>query len=156
MTDASPVRRFASIAVRVALACSFLSAVADRFGLWGAAGSPSVAWGNFDAFLAYTALLLPFLPAAMIPFVGWVATVTEIVLAIGLLSGRYLRWFAWASALLLLTFALAMTVTLGLEPAFSYSVWTAAAAALLLAGVHHEAAGRADTRPAGRIPPEIR
>ncbi|HBL44992.1 MAG TPA: DoxX family protein, partial [Planctomycetaceae bacterium] len=30
--------------VRLALAASFLSAVADRFGLWGAVGTGEVAW----------------------------------------------------------------------------------------------------------------
>lgn len=123
----------ATLLLRIALALSFLSAVADRFGLWGSAGSPNVAWGNFDSFLEYTGLLLWFLPAATIPFCGWVATVAEVVLAIGLLSGFHVRWFALASALLLLTFALSMSVALGLEPALSYSVWTAAAAAFLLA-----------------------
>src|SRR5689334_17930898 len=46
--------------LRVALAFSFLSAVADRFGLWGQFGS-GVAWGDFERFTAYTAQLLWFL-----------------------------------------------------------------------------------------------
>ena len=36
-----------SVFLRFALGFSFLSAVADRFGLWGAFGEPRVAWGNF-------------------------------------------------------------------------------------------------------------
>jgi hypothetical protein len=36
---------------RVALGCAFLSAVADRFGLWGKYGG----WGNFANFTRYTA-----------------------------------------------------------------------------------------------------
>jgi hypothetical protein len=84
-------------------------------------------------FLEYTRILLWFLPPTIINVCGWVATVFEIVLAIGLLSGCYLRWFAMGSALLLFAFALSMTVALGAEPAFSYSVWTASAAAFLLA-----------------------
>jgi hypothetical protein len=31
-----------SVFMRLALGCSFLSAVADRFGLWGAFGEPHV------------------------------------------------------------------------------------------------------------------
>ena len=135
MNDTATYRRIAAIAMRVALALSFLSAVADRFGLWGPPGSPNVTWGTFDSFIEYTGLLLSFLPAATIPFFGWVATISEVILAIGLLSGFYVRWFALASALLLLSFALSMTFALGLEPAFSYSVWTASAAAFLLASV---------------------
>ena len=38
--------RFAATALRVALAAGFLSAVADRFGLWGMPGTPGVAWGD--------------------------------------------------------------------------------------------------------------
>src|SRR5262249_30584031 len=38
---------FSSVFLRFALAFSFLNAVADRFGLWGAFGEPHVAWGTF-------------------------------------------------------------------------------------------------------------
>ncbi len=122
----------AMMLLRVALATSFLSAVADRFGIWGPPGSPNVFWGTFAAFLEYTAVLLGFLPASLIPVMGWTATVLEVVLAIGLLSGFYLRCFALGSAVLLLSFATSMTYSMGWEPAFSYSVWTAAASAYLL------------------------
>jgi hypothetical protein len=50
--------RSASIAawlLRLALAVSFLSAVADRFGLRGAPGDPGVAWGDWPHFLDYVA-----------------------------------------------------------------------------------------------------
>lgn len=123
----------AGLCLRGALAMSYLSAVADRFGMWGAAGTGNVAWGSFDAFLAYTGLLLPFLPAAMIPIFGWVATVAEVLIALGLLAGYQLRWIAIASAGLLFSFAAAMSLSLGWEPALSYSVWTACAASLVLA-----------------------
>ena len=35
---------------RFALGASFLSAVADRFGLWGPYGAKNVSWGNFAHF----------------------------------------------------------------------------------------------------------
>lgn len=129
------LRKMAAIALRVALAVSFLSAVADRFGVWGPPGSPNVAWGTFDSFLQYTGLLLWFLPPTLVSISGWVATVLEVLLALGLLSGYCLRWVALASAVLLFAFAVSMTVALGWEPAFSYSVWTASAAACLLASL---------------------
>jgi len=48
------MRNFRSVFLRLALGLSFLSAVADRFGWWGAFGHPNVAWGatipSFDAF----------------------------------------------------------------------------------------------------------
>src|SRR5215813_7743077 len=52
---------------RLALGFSFLSAVADRFGLWGALGAPHIAWGDFAHFITYTATLNWFLPRPMIP-----------------------------------------------------------------------------------------
>ena len=81
----------AAVFLRLALAAGFLSAVADRFGLWGPAGTPGVAWGGFDPFLAYTGKLLWYLPAGLVPAAGWAATVLEVTLAIGLLAGVRLR-----------------------------------------------------------------
>jgi uncharacterized membrane protein YphA (DoxX/SURF4 family) len=123
----------AAVFLRLALAAGFLSAVADRFGLWGPPGTPGVGWGGFDPFLAYTGELLWFLPTGLVPAAGWAATVLEVLLAVGLLAGVRLRAFALASGLLLTVFALAMTVALGPEPPLSYSVWSAAAGAFLLA-----------------------
>jgi putative oxidoreductase len=61
----------ATVSLRFALALAFLSAVADRFGLWGKPGSPGVSWGNMTQFNAYVAKLNWFLPAAVIPLTGW-------------------------------------------------------------------------------------
>src|SRR5437899_12739196 len=36
------------------LGASFLSAVADRFGLWGPHGAKNVSWGDFAHFVEYT------------------------------------------------------------------------------------------------------
>jgi len=36
-----------SVFLRLALGISFLSAVGDRFGFWGAFGQSHVAWGDF-------------------------------------------------------------------------------------------------------------
>ena len=125
--------------LRLALAAGFLSAVADRFGLWGPAGTPGVAWGGFDPFVAYTGELLWYLPPGLVRAAAWAATVLEAALAAGLLAGVRLRAVALASGLLLTAFAVAMTAALGPEPPLSYSVWSAAAGAFLLAAL------RADT-----------
>lgn len=135
MSDRLQPTAVAAFALRIALAAAFLSAVADRFGLWGPAGTPGVAWGSFAPFLAYTGELLWYLPAELIPVAGWTATVLEVVLAVGLLVGVGLRRFAFASGILLAIFAIAMTIALGPEPPLSYSVWTAAAGAFLLASL---------------------
>lgn len=125
--------RFALSFVRLALAASFLSAVADRFGLWGTAGTGEVAWGSFSPFVDFTGLLLWFLPEPLVLPFAWTATILEVLLAIGLLIGFQLRYVAFASSLLLFTFALCMTFGTGPEGPLSFSVWTASAAALLLA-----------------------
>ncbi len=121
--------------LRIALACSFFSAVADRFGLWGNPGSPQVAWGDWRHFVAYTAKLLWFLPQPLVPLAAWAATIAEVVLGLALLSGRLARVVALTIAGLLTSFAVTMTVALGIKAPLDYSVFTAAAAALVLAAI---------------------
>lgn len=125
--------KVATLFLRVALAASYLSAVADRFGLWGAAGTGEVAWGEFSSFVDYTGMLLWFLPKSSIVAFAWGATILEILFAVGLLIGIKTRLFATLSGLLLLSFALCMTFATGPEGPLSYSVWTAAAASFVLA-----------------------
>jgi hypothetical protein len=58
---------FSSVFLRYALAVGFLSAVADRFGLWGSFGQPNVSWASFSRFLEYTDRLNWYLPATNDP-----------------------------------------------------------------------------------------
>src|SRR5499427_6361079 len=118
--------------LRVALAAAFLSAVADRFGLWGSPGSPGVSWGNLTRFNAYVAKLIWFLPPAGVITVGLLATAAETLLGLALLIGWQLRSVALLSAILLFSFATAMLVALGPKAPLDYSVFTAAGAAFLL------------------------
>jgi len=120
--------------LRFALGLSFLSAVADRFGLWGAFGQPNVAWGNFSRFVEYTGKLNWFLPAAMIPALAVVSTGAEILLGLLLLIGWQTRITALLSGILLMSFGVAMTLALGIKAPLDFSVFSAAAGALLLAG----------------------
>lgn len=124
---------YAPVYLRVALGVTFLTAVGDRFGLWGPPGTPNVAWGTFENFLAYTATLNPYLPASWIPLVGWTATIAEVVLGLALIVGFRTRVAASLSGVLLLLFAFGMTVGLGIAAPLSYSVFTASAGAFLLA-----------------------
>ncbi len=126
---------WAGLAVRLALAAAFLSAVADRFGLWGPPGSAGVAWGSIEKYESYVGVLSWFAPASFVPVLGWIATIAEITIAIGLLIGWQLRWFALAASLLLLSFAGAMFGALGPKPPLDYSVLSAATAAFLLFAV---------------------
>jgi hypothetical protein len=123
------------VLLRIALGVGLLSAVADRFGLWGAPGQPSVAWGNFNNFLVYTAKLNPWCPAALIPALGWFVTFAESALGIGLLIGFRLRLIARLTAIMLALFAVAMTMSLGVHAPLNYSVFAFAAAAFLLSAV---------------------
>lgn len=126
-------RRAGVLLARVALAAGFLSAVADRFGIWGPPGAPHVAWGDFPHFLEYARTINPYCPAAIIPLVGWTATVAEVALAVALLAGVYLRQAAFLSGCLLLAFAFGMTAGTGIKTALDASVLAAAAAGFLLA-----------------------
>ena len=132
MIDQAHLLRVAVWLVRMALAFSFLSAVADRFGLWGRFGVDGVSWGDFERFTAYTARLLWFLSPSLVPPAAILATAAEVIVAGGLMVGWRIRWWAFAAAALLLSFALAMTSALGIKAPTDYSVWTAAAAAFLL------------------------
>ena len=125
---------YSTVLLRLALGAAFLSAVADRFGLWGAYGEPGVAWGDFAHFTAYTATLNWFAPEGLIPALAWAATAAEVGLGLGLIFGLFTRASALLSGLLLLLFAAAMTLALGVKAPLNYSVITAAAGALLLSG----------------------
>src|SRR6516164_10465561 len=116
MSDRTRSTTVAAVFLRLALAAGFLSAVADRFGLWGPAGTPGVSWGGFAPFLAYTGQLLWFLPASLVPAAGWAATALEVAVAVGLVAGFRPRAVALASGVLMSVFAVTMTVALGPEP----------------------------------------
>src|SRR5262249_1959268 len=118
--------------LRVALAFSFLSAVADRFGLWGQIGVAGVAWGDFERFTAYTARLLWFLPPSLVSLAAILATAAEGIVAGGLLGGGRRHWWAVAAAARPVAFGRAWDGARGVKAPTDASVWTAAAAAFLL------------------------
>jgi uncharacterized membrane protein YphA (DoxX/SURF4 family) len=88
------IRRFVSMLLRLALGVTFLTAVADRFGLCGQFGTPNVAWGDFARFTEYTGQLNPWAPGALIPALAWAATIAELVLGVALLLGLFTTWSA--------------------------------------------------------------
>jgi thiosulfate dehydrogenase (quinone) large subunit len=119
--------------LRAGLAAGFLSAVADRLGIWGPYGKPTVAWGDMEHFLLYVAKLNPWFPTAVIPAVGWLVTLAEFALGILLLTGFQTRWAARLSGWLLLAFGLGMTAGTGVKTAFDASVFAASGGAFMLA-----------------------
>lgn len=118
-----------SLFLRLALTVTLLSAVADRFGLWGTKS----AWGNWHNFQVYTRQLTFFLPQSISMVCGYAATFLEIIFALLLLIGFKTRYVASFTGLLLLLFALAMSISLGIKSTLDYSVWVGSAASFLLA-----------------------
>jgi uncharacterized membrane protein YphA (DoxX/SURF4 family) len=127
---------FSSVFLRLALGISFLSAVGDRFGFWGAFGRPNVTWGDFSHFIAYTSKLNWFMPSATIPALAWASACAEFLLGVALGLGAFTRVAAFLSGLLLLLFALVMTFSFGLHAPLSFSVFSASAGAFMLATCH--------------------
>ena len=123
------------IFLRLALASGFLSAVADRFGLWSKDVS---VWGNWNSFLEYTQKINPWFPESMISLLGIIATTAEIVFALFLLIGFKTELFARLSGLLLLIFALSMTFSTGIKGVFDFSVLSASAGAFALSLMHEK------------------
>lgn len=120
--------RLVKLFLRFAIAGGFLSAVADRFGIW----HDHLAWGNWGSFVAYTQTLLPWFSAGMVEVAAIIATGAEVVLAVLLIIGWKTAWVARLSGLLMLIFALAMSFSGGIKTAFDASVFAASAAAFAL------------------------
>ena len=120
--------RLGIVYARIALGAAFLSAVADRFGLWGKYGG----WRNFANFEKYTAQVNSFMPASTIPFLAWAATIAELAFGLALVLGFWLRWAALGSFILLLLFGIAMAISFGIKSPVDYSVFSASAGALIL------------------------
>ena len=118
---------------RIAIAMSFLSAVADRFGLWAPVlGSENIVWGNMSNFIAYTGVLVPWVSKQVLPVLAWLVTIAEVVFGVLLIIGYQKRIVALLSGVLLLTFAFSMMFFSSLKAPLDYSVFTASACSFLL------------------------
>ena len=92
-------KKIIKLFLRFGIGFGFLSAVADRFGLWPAEVS---AWGNWESFLEYTQVLNPLIPDTMIPFFGAIATGAELLFGISLIIGLKTELVAKLSGFLML------------------------------------------------------
>lgn len=126
------VRRLTPLLLRLALGVSFLNGLGDRFGLLGPPGAHNIAWGNFAQFTQYTAQLNPWAPPVLVPLLAWTSTGAELVLSLALIVGLYTEEAALGSGILLMLFALGMTIGTGLKAPLDASVFSAAAAAFAL------------------------
>jgi len=116
--------------LRLALGVALLSAVADRLGFWP---PQYAAWGNMEAFIAYTDKITAFLPGGLATINAYLATFAESILGVLLILGFKTRWIAKLTGLMLMAFAISMSLTLGIKAPFDYSVWVGSAGAFLLA-----------------------
>ena len=124
-------KKYIIIFVRLALGVAFLSAVLDRFGIWGNPGEANVAWGNFVKFEEYVAYLNPFLTSTFVSIISWIVTSVEAILGIMLILGLRLKLVSLLGAVLLLLFALSMTFVMGIKVPLDYSVFSASAGSFL-------------------------
>jgi len=114
------------------LALDFAVAVADRLGLLGSAGA---SWGSWDAFVDYTARMLPFVPAPLVEATAFSATAGEVALAVWLLSGWQRRWAGKAAAGLLAVYLLAMGFAFGPAEVARFALPIQIGGALLVSAV---------------------
>lgn len=122
-------RRLGVLYARLTLGAAFLSAIASRFGLY--AKHPSL---RLSAdFMQYAAEVNSFMPAASIPYLAWAATAAELFFGVTLILGVWPRYTSFGAASLLAIFGLAMAISFGIKSPLDYSVFSASAAALLLA-----------------------
>lgn len=119
--------RAVRVALRLSLAAAFLSAVADRFGVWESLGQGN--WGSMGRFADYTHELVPFASGWSLTVIVWAATVTESTLGMLLLAGWWPQLVGGATCLVLIMFGTAMAVSHGIEEPLSYSVFSASSAA---------------------------
>ena len=88
----------APLTLRWALGATLLSAVADRFGVWGPPGAVNVSWGDWPHFVAYTSKVNGFLPATLAPVLAVLAAAAELALGVALVLGGEVLIRVYATA----------------------------------------------------------
>lgn len=121
--------------LRIALSIGFLTTVSDRLGLLGPMGTNNIEWGNWNNFIKYTATLMPFLDKPTVNIMGSIATFAEATIGILLIIGFKTRLAAIGSCLLTITFAIAMTLFLGIKAPINFAVFSTCTGSLLLATI---------------------
>lgn len=137
--------KYALVFARIALGAAFLSGIMSRFGWWGS----GIGYGNFHNFVVYTAQVNSFMPKSTILFLAWAATAFEFAFGVALLLGLWTRIAAFGSAVLLALFGTAMAISFGIKSPLDYSVFSASAAALLLALCYPQTPDQGDQRACG-------
>src|SRR5262245_27118410 len=112
--------RFINALGRVTIASAFVLALWNRF-------------DNFSGFIRYAALVLSFMPAAVVPLLAVIATACEVGLCVAMFFGLKTRWASAGSGILLFMFATSMLIS-GLSQ-FEWAVYVLATGAFVLATV---------------------
>lgn len=133
MSGKENASEIARLFARLALGTAFLSAVADRFGVWGPHGTKNASWGDFAHFVQYTGAVMSLFPKSLTLPSAWAATIAETLFGVLLIVGFKVRMTSILTGLLLVSFAMGMATGLGVKAPFDYSVFSAASAAFLLA-----------------------
>jgi uncharacterized membrane protein YphA (DoxX/SURF4 family) len=81
----------------------------------------------------YTGAVTSLFPSSLTVSFAWAATIAETLFGILLIAGFKIRMASVLSGLLLLSFAMGMVKGFGIKAPLDYSVFSAAAAAFLLA-----------------------
>jgi|GEM_PF-124049 len=121
-----------SLYLRVAVGSAYLWEVADRLGALGPHGRPHVGWGDWAHFAAYAQQVMSFIPASIVPALAILASIGEGVFGLLLIAGLFTRFAAIGSGMLSFCFAIAMTISFGIDSPIGYSVFTVSAASFLL------------------------
>ncbi|MDV2117437.1 DoxX family protein [Alcaligenes faecalis] len=123
---------FILLFLRLSLALTLLSAVADRFGLWGELNNFDITWGGMNRFHQDVEVLTPWLFASAIPALSWFVTILELLLGIALLLNYKSALAALLSGVLFLIFALSMSFFLSTKLMINFNVLVCSASAFLL------------------------
>jgi uncharacterized membrane protein YphA (DoxX/SURF4 family) len=126
---------FPQLFLRLALGLGFILPVLDRLGILGAPGSANAAWGDWDHFVTYTNVLLPWLGRSLANIMALLATIAEALFGICLIIGYKTRTMALGGGILTLTFAICMILASGINAPFKYPVFVFSGAGFLLSCV---------------------
>jgi hypothetical protein len=128
-------RKFAVLLTRFGLASTYLSGVADRFGVWARFGGVAgAAPGDMQHVAARIHGAAPVVPAALALVFAWIATTLDAAFGLGLLLGIRTRTMAFGSGVLALVYAFAtLLLPSGLHATFASGFFAIAGASMLLA-----------------------
>jgi putative oxidoreductase len=121
--------------LRISLGIGFIVPVLDRLGQLGLPGEKNISWGNWENFIGYTGLLLPFLSPPMVNVMGTLATILELIIGLALIMGIKTRLAALGSFGLTLSFAICMILFVGFKAPVNFAVFPVCAGSFLLAAI---------------------